>query len=74
MSDPGSEMAAAEAGRLVIHASIRGNAEVQCGLPRWIALTLASFKDLLNLFQVFTGQTSHTLHGLEVSRRHIHVV
>ena len=72
ISDPASELAATEAGRLVIQASIRGKAEVQCGLPRWIALVLASPKAFLNLFQVFTGfigQTSHT-QGLEVSKRH----
>ena len=41
-SDPGS-LAATEAGRLVIHASICGKAEVQCGLPGWKALVMALF-------------------------------
>ena len=68
--DPVS-LAATEAGRLVIHASIWENAEVQCGLPRWIALVLASPKAFLSLFQVFTGQTSHTLQWSEVSKRHL---
>ena len=69
ISDPDS-LAATEAGRLVIHASIWENAEVQCGLPRWIALVLASLKALLNLFQVYAGQASHTLQWFEVLKRH----
>ena len=59
ISDAGPELEAERAGLDIIHASSWGKAEVQCCLPLWLALALASTKDLLSLLHCLDVKVAH---------------